>query len=180
MASPEDDANQPPKTRISFEANRQKSEKGSLRNLAKKTKVLVLDLLRTPNETKAATLSAWRLHRCGRDRRSRSTVSDRGCKNRLIVGDGLRCSLVHFERGPHFLDLRCLLLRLGGESLYLFVLLRDRSLQLLNFEIEHGLVAVFEITLGNGVGLAWGSGLELGLRNGYGQPVSIGIGKHRS
>ena len=124
MASPEDDANQPPKTRISFEANRQKSEKGSLRNLAKKTKVLVLDLLRTPNETKAATLSAWRLHRCGRDRRSRSTVSDRGCKNRLIVGDGLRCSLVHFELGTHLLDLRCLLFKLGGENFHCFHLLR--------------------------------------------------------
>ena len=73
-------ANQSPKTRISFEANRQKSRKGCLGKPAKKTKVLVLDLLRTPNETKAATLSAWRLHCCGRDRRFRSTVSDRGLR----------------------------------------------------------------------------------------------------
>ena len=65
-----------------------------------------------------------------------------------------------------------LLSELRCESLYfyLFVLLRDPRLQLLNFEIEHGLVAVFEVVLRNGFGLAQGSGLELALRNGYGQP----------
>ena len=40
----------------------------------------------------------------------------------------------------HLLDLRGLLFELACESLYLFLLLRDRCLQLLNFVIEHGLV----------------------------------------
>ena len=40
------------------------------------------------------------------------------------------------------LDLRGLLFELGCESLYLFLLLRDRCLQLLNFAIEHGLALV--------------------------------------
>ena len=43
------------------------------------------------------------------------------------------------EPCAHFLDLRCLLVELGCESLYLFLLLRDRCFQLLNFVIEHGL-----------------------------------------
>jgi hypothetical protein len=91
----------------------------------------------------------------------------------LLVDDGSRCGLVQFKLCAHFLDLRGLLLKLCRESLYLFVLLRDRCLQLLNFEIEHGLAAVFGI-LGNSFGLVLGNGLELALRNGYGQPVSIG------
>ena len=52
-----------------------------------------------------------------------------------------------FNLGAHFLDLGGLLSELGCESLYLFLLLRDRCLllrdrclQLLNFVIEHGLV----------------------------------------
>jgi hypothetical protein len=52
-----------------------------------------------------------------------------------------------FNLCAHFLDLRCLLLKLARENLYLllllhelFLLLRDRCLQLLNFVIEHGLV----------------------------------------
>src|SRR6476646_9375786 len=105
-----------------------------------KKKVLVLDLLRTPNETKAAMLSAWRLHRYGRGCRSRSTVSDRGCENQLLVGDGLRCCLVHFELGAHFLDLRGLLFELGCESHYLSLLHLDHYLQLVDFVNEHGLV----------------------------------------
>src|SRR2546430_662030 len=76
-------ANQSPKTRISRPTG-QRSEKSCLRRIARKTKILVLDLLPTTNETKAATLSAWRLHCCSRDRRSRSAVSDRGCKNQLL------------------------------------------------------------------------------------------------
>ena len=58
----------------------------------------------------------------------------------LIRGDHLRCGLAHFKLGAHLLDLRGLLSELGCESLYLFLLLRDRCLQLLNFVIEHGLV----------------------------------------
>ena len=55
--------------------------------------------------------------------------------------------MVHFKLRAHSLDLRGLLLQLGREDLhllplflYLFLLLRDRCLQLLNFVIEHGLV----------------------------------------
>ena len=33
--------------------------------------------------------------------------------------------LIHFESGIHFLDLRDLLFNLGGEHLYLVLLLRD-------------------------------------------------------
>ena len=54
--------------------------------------------------------------------------------------------LDQFNLGAHFLDLGGLLTELGCESLYLFLLLRerclllrDRCLQLLNFVIEHGL-----------------------------------------
>ena len=53
----------------------------------------------------------------------------------------------HLKLGAHALDLCGLLSELGCESLYLFLLLRDRCLllcdrclQLLNFVIEHGLV----------------------------------------
>ena len=53
----------------------------------------------------------------------------------------------HLKLGAHFLNLGGLLSELGCESLYLFLLLRDRCLllrdrclQLLNFVIEHGLV----------------------------------------
>ena len=53
----------------------------------------------------------------------------------------------HLKLGAHFLDLGGLLFELGCESLYLFLLLRDRCLllrdrclQLLNFLIEHGVV----------------------------------------
>ena len=46
----------------------------------------------------------------------------------------------HLKLGAHALDLCGLLSELGCESLYLFLLLRDRCLQLLNFIIEHGLV----------------------------------------
>src|SRR6266550_5477884 len=53
----------------------------------------------------------------------------------------------HLKLSAHFLNLCGLLSELGCESLYLFLLLRDRCLllrdrclQLLNFVIEHGLV----------------------------------------
>jgi hypothetical protein len=48
--------------------------------------------------------------------------------------------MVHFKLRAHLLDLRGMLAELCRESLYLFLLLRDRCLQLLNFVIEHGLV----------------------------------------
>jgi len=68
---------------------------------------------------------AWRLHCCSRDHRSRSAVGDCGCKNQLLVRDGLRCSLVHFDLRAHFLDLRGLLFQLSRENLHPFRLLRD-------------------------------------------------------
>ena len=53
----------------------------------------------------------------------------------------------NLKLSAHFLNLLGLLSELGCESLYLFLLLRDRCLllrdrclQLLNFVIEHGLV----------------------------------------
>src|SRR6267154_6646128 len=53
----------------------------------------------------------------------------------------------HLKLSAHVLNLSGLLSELGCESLYLFLLLRDRCLllcdrclQLLNFVIEHGLV----------------------------------------
>ena len=58
----------------------------------------------------------------------------------LIVQDRLRCGLAQFKLGTHFLDFGSLLSELGCESLYLFLLLRDRCLQPLNSVIEHGLV----------------------------------------
>ena len=56
-----------------------------------------------------------------------------------------RCRLIHFELGVYFLDLRSLLFNLGCERLYLLLSLRDRCSQVLNFEIERGL-------LGSGIG----------------------------
>src|SRR6266516_6753440 len=46
----------------------------------------------------------------------------------------------HLKLGAHFLDLGALLSELDCESRYLFLLLRDRCLQLVNFVIQHGLV----------------------------------------
>src|SRR4030095_13334173 len=56
--------------------------------------------------------------------------------------------LTHFELGIHFLHFRDLLLELGGERLYLLLLLRDRCLQVLNLEVEHRLLG----GIGNGLG----------------------------
>ena len=58
----------------------------------------------------------------------------------LIVNGHLLRRLTYLDLCAHLLDLRGLLSELGCESLYLFLLLRDRCLQLLNFVIEHGLV----------------------------------------
>ena len=58
----------------------------------------------------------------------------------LGIVDHSRRGFACFNLGAHFLDLGGLLSELGCESLYLFLLLRDRCLQLLNFAIEHGLV----------------------------------------
>jgi len=75
----------------------------------------------------------------------RSSVSGRGQRPRLqsllLIGDRPRGRLNHFNLGAHSLDLGGLLFELGCESLYLFLLLRDRCFQLLNFAnfaIEHG------------------------------------------
>jgi hypothetical protein len=57
--------------------------------------------------------------------------------------------------GAHFLDLRGLLFELRRENLYLFLLLRDRFLQLVNFEIELRLPSI-----GNGLGRDALSGLR--------------------
>ena len=67
-----------------------------------------------------------------------------------IVGY-LRRGLAHFGQGTHSLDLGrlplelackslCLLSELDYESLYLFLLLRNRCFESLDFAIEHGLV----------------------------------------
>ncbi len=80
-----------------------------------------------------------------------------------FIRDYSRSRFAHLKLGAHFLDLCSLLFKLSSESLYLFVLLRDSYLQLINFEIEHGLAAVFQIALGNGCGLSHGSGLKLAL-----------------
>src|SRR5205809_4407922 len=58
-----------------------------------------------------------------------------------LVRDHLRRRFIDFKLSAHFLDLRGLFFELGRESLYLFLLLRDRCFQLLNFAnfaIEHG------------------------------------------
>ena len=46
----------------------------------------------------------------------------------------------HLKLSAHVLNLGGLLFDLGCENIYLFLLLRDRCLQLLNFVVEHGLV----------------------------------------
>ena len=58
--------------------------------------------------------------------------------------------LTHFKLRIYFLDLRDLLFQVACERRYLLLLVRDCCLQVLNFEIEHGL-------LGSG-GNGWGPG----------------------
>ncbi|PYJ89373.1 MAG: hypothetical protein DME20_08315 [Verrucomicrobia bacterium] len=78
-------------------------------------------------------------------------ISGRGQRPRLqnlrFVHDYFWRRLIHFELGADFLNLRGLLFELGGETLYLFLLLRDDCLQVLNFAIEHSLLG----PLGNGL-----------------------------
>jgi hypothetical protein len=84
---------------------------------------------------------------------------------------GLAC----FKLCAHFLNLRGLLFELGRESLYLFLLLRDRGLQLLNFVIEHGLLGVLRNV---GLGGEGGKSTRVGSSDrGRAQPP-IGIDEH--
>ena len=87
--------------------------------------------------------------------------------------------LTHLELGVHFLDLRSVLFKLGCERLYLLLLLRDRCLQVLNFEIEHGLLD----GVGNGLGpdAAFGrKSTRVGSIHGDRAQSSIGIDHHDS
>src|SRR5207249_8565120 len=82
--------------------------------------------------------------------------------------------LIHFELGVGFLDLRSVLVQLGCEHLYLLLLLRDRCSQVLNFQIERGLLG----GVGNDLGLdTFGkrlTGISAGSHANRAQP-SIGI-----
>ena len=71
-----------------------------------------------------------------------------------LVRDHLRRRFIDFKLSAHFLDLRGLFFELGRESLYLFLLLPDRCLQLFNLAIESG---VGIRALGNGLLFATGS-----------------------
>src|SRR5215470_11787649 len=51
---------------------------------------------------------------------------------------GLR--LTHFELGVRFLDLCGVVFQLSRQLFYFLLLLRDRCPQVLNFEVEHGLL----------------------------------------
>src|SRR5438094_5986046 len=62
-----------------------------------------------------------------------------GAPGLLVVCDRLGRWFAQLNVRADFLDLGGLLFELGCESLYLFLLLRDRCLQLLNFVIQHGL-----------------------------------------
>src|SRR5256886_15362399 len=86
---------------------------------------------------------------------------------------------MHLELVVHFLDLRGLLCQLGCERLYLLLLLRDRCPQVLNFEIEHGLLG----SVGNGLGpdAAFGQkSTQVGSIGGDRSQSSIGIDHHHS
>src|SRR6266480_4442937 len=72
-----------------------------------------------------------------------------------LVRDHLRRRFIDFKLSAHFLDLRGLFFELGRESLYLFLLLRDRCFQLLNF-------ANFAIVQGGALG--WRAGRATTLR----------------
>src|SRR5947208_10352871 len=87
--------------------------------------------------------------------------------------------LTHFELGVHFLDLRSVLFKLGCERLYLLLLLRGRCPQVLNFEIEHGLLGGVR----NGLGLDSALGRKstrVGSIGGDRAQSSIGIDHHHS
>ena len=87
--------------------------------------------------------------------------------------------LTHFELGARFLDLRSLLFELGGERLYLLLLLRNGCLQALNCLIQHGLLG----SIGNGLGpdAAFGrKSTRIGSIHGDRAQSSIGIDHHHS
>ena len=91
------------------------------------------------------------------------------------VHDHFRGGLARFKLRAHFLDLRGLLFKLGRENLYLFLLLRDLCLQLLNFAIEHGLLGAF----GNvGLGGLGRKSTRVGSIDGERAQPSIGIDEH--
>ena len=86
---------------------------------------------------------------------------------------------VHFELGARFVDLRSLLFELGGERLYLLLLLRDGCLQALNCAIEHGLPG----GVGNGLrpNAAFGrKSTRIGSIGADRAQSSIGINHHNS
>jgi outer membrane receptor protein involved in Fe transport len=87
-------------------------------------------------------------------------------------------SLARLNLRTHFLDLRGLLFELGCERLYLVLLLRDRRPQVLNFEIEHGLLG----SVGIGLGLnAFGRrSTRVGSLGGDRAQSPIGIDHHNS
>ena len=78
--------------------------------------------------------------------------------------------------GAHFSDLRGLLFKLRCEALYLFLLLHDRCLQRLNFEIELGLLDVGH----GGLGGFGGKSARVGSSDGERTQSSIGIDEHKS
>ena len=99
-------------------------------------------------------------------------------KSLRFVHDHFWCRSARFQLRADLLDLRCLLFELGRENLYLFPLLRDRCLQLLNFEIEHGLLgALRNVGLGRGLGR---KSTRVGSIDGERAQPSIGIDEHGS
>ena len=76
----------------------------------------------------------------------------------LGIVDHLRCRFARFNLRADLLDLRGLLFELRRESLYLFLLLRHRCLQLLNFEIELGLLFALMNILARGGVFEFGGG----------------------
>ncbi len=94
----------------------------------------------------------------------------------FIVLSNLHCA--HFKPRIHFLDLRSLLLKLGRENLYFFLLLRHCCLQLLNFAIEHG---VWLGALGSdALGRLRKKSTRVGSIDGSSAQSSIGIDEHES
>src|SRR6266404_9348273 len=80
---------------------------------------------------------------------SQLSVSSRSRNSFRFVYNDLRRWLLHFESDIHFVDLLDLLFNSGGKHLYLVLLLQDGCLEVLKFEVKHGLPG----TIGNGLGL---------------------------
>ena len=91
----------------------------------------------------------------------------------LGIVDHLWRRFARFKLSAHFLDLRSLLFELGRENLYLFLLLRGRCLQVLNFAVQHG----FAVGLWNRFGLG-GLGRKWSSSDYYRAQSSIGIDQH--